>query len=304
MKFSRSFLSLLIALVFSGVIHGQKMTAEIVIAKHLDSISTAQVRKSLKNQVSTGVVDYRILRAGGAGASGKAAFASEGKKSLIAMTFPVPTYPAETIVYDGSKLKIAFVSGNVRSYIGDYLFKYDEIVKEGLIGGTLTTAWPLLDVAGSKAKVDYDGTKTIDGKEHHVLTYSKKGGTDVEVRLYFDSATFRHVRSEYRRVIASQIGSATLSSSGAGPLSAPSSQGSTGARAADASASQRQYKQVLTEEFGDFKEVSSINLPHSYKAHLLLEGTQGTREYEWKILFDQFFINQPLDPASFSTADR
>jgi len=283
----------------------QKLTAEEVVTKHLNSIAKEETRKVLKNQVATGLVDYKILRAGGAGANGKIVFASEGSKSLVGMTFPIPSYPSETIVYDGSKLKVGFVSNNVRSQIGDYLYKYDEIIKEGLFGGTLTTAWPLHDVAGRKAKLAYEGTKKMDGRELHVVSYSKRGGSDVEIKLFFETTTFHHVRTEYRRTVSSQIGSAGVTSAGSGGFAPPpSGQGTSGARAADASASQRELRHVLIEEFADFKSVTGVTVPHSYRVYVMTDNARGTSEHEWKATFSDFFINQPLDPASFNTADR
>lgn len=299
----RFFVAILMVAAVANYTNGQKITSEEVVSKHLASIGSEDARAKLKNIVATGVVQYGVLRQGGAGAGGKIVFASEGTKSLVGMTFSVPTYPGDTFVFDGKNLKIAFAYNNVRSYIGDYLYRYDDVIKEGLFGGTLSTGWPLLAFKDRKSKLEYAGTRKIDGRDVIVLGYSKKGGSDLEIRLFFDGSTYEHIRTEYRRTVSSQIGSA-VPSVGGGVASPPSTQGATGARAADASSSQRELRQVLVEEFSNFKKENSLNLPHNYRAYLMLEGAQGTREYEWKAELTAFFINQPLDPSSFDTGPR
>ena len=55
-------------------------------------------------------------------------------------------------------------------------------------------------MANKKAKLSLEGTKKIDGKENYVLSYSPKGGSDVDINLYFDKETFRHTRTEYKQL--------------------------------------------------------------------------------------------------------
>jgi hypothetical protein len=56
-------------------------------------------------------------------------------------------------------------------------------MKEGLLGGALTTNWMGLSPRG---KLSSNGTKKINGRDAYVLTYSRKGGGDLDVTLYFD----------------------------------------------------------------------------------------------------------------------
>lgn len=278
---------LLAAEIMGSAAFAQKFTSEEVREKHLNSIAAKEKLAELKNIVATGTVRYKVLRQGGVGADGRIVFASDAGKSLIAMNFPISTYPADKFVFDGKKVKIDFAYNNVRSYLGDFLYRYDDIVSNGLLGGTLSTGWPLYATDSSIYKLDFEGKKTIDGREMLVLRYSKKGGTDVEIKLYFDSKNFTHVRTDYRRVISSQIGSVS---------------GAQGAAAADASSRVRELRQVLTEEFDDFRNVDGFNLPHKYRAYILLDDAQGTREYEWSVTLSEFFVNQPLDASVFDTS--
>lgn len=270
-------ISLALVTLFAASLFGQKLTAEQIIAKHLDSIGTAEARGAIKDMVARGTVVYTALRAGGAGGDGAFVIASEGDKSLLGMTFRSPDYPGETFIFDGQKTKVAFAVSNSRSYLGDYLFRYDNIIKEGLLGGTLIRGWRLHNATGTNARVKADGKKKIEGRETLVLDYNPRKGSDVSIKIYIDADTFRHVRSEYNARI-------------------PAPQGPT----VDSSSQQREVRQTLVEDFGDYKEENGLTLPHSYKMYLRMEDARGVREYEFKSTFSEFFFNQGLDPNSFN----
>lgn len=279
-NFNLKFIYLFIFIfIFSaaGETPAQKLTAEEVIAKHLQSTGTDEARKNLKNQVATGVVQYTVLRKN-TGGNGRVVFASEADKFLFGMTFSIPSYPSETFVYDGEKAKIAFAISNARSDLGDFIFRYKDLISDGLFGGTLSTGWVLKDVSSRKAKVDLKGTKKIDNREAYVLQYLPKGGSDLTVNIYIDKENFQHVRTEYRLVVSGMIGPS--------PDSSP----------------RRGQKETLIEEYSGYKMENGMNLPHRYRIHLEKEGeSSGTKEVEYKAEFSEFYFNQQLDPNSFST---
>src|SRR6266542_3390426 len=63
------------------------ITTETLIAKHLDSIGSAEARAAIKSRILSGTV-VSTIRLGGAGQqAGRAVLASTGNKSLIGMTF-------------------------------------------------------------------------------------------------------------------------------------------------------------------------------------------------------------------------
>src|SRR5207237_8203045 len=159
---------------------------------------------------------------------------------------------------------------------GGFLYNYDAIIKEGLFGGTLSTAWPLLDMSSHNAKLEYAGTKTIDGRQVHKLNYLPKKGSDLEISLYFDAQTFQHVRTEYYRRIASQMGNTV-----------------------DTSARQRELRYKLTEEFSDFSNEGGLVLPHTYTLNLALEGNKRTSYSDWTIKLSEFHFNHPIDEQAF-----
>ncbi|MCX7639314.1 MAG: hypothetical protein N2Z23_02565 [Pyrinomonadaceae bacterium] len=261
-------LVLLFAVSFS-----QKLKAEDVLSKHLEKIEGLS---KLKNIVASGTVSFTMLRAGGAGGSGKIVIASEDNKLLLGMSFMIPNYPGETIIFDGKDSKIAFAINNARSEFGNYIFRYPEVLREGLLGGPFLTHWALKKLKSSKAKISLDGIKKVNGREAYVLEYQPKGSFDLEIRIFIDKETFHHVRTEYFRVISA--------------IQGPNP---------DASASRRERREEMIEEFSDYKVVNQIEIPHSYRIYLMIEGQSRTNEYEWKANFSQFFFNQELDPNTF-----
>lgn len=280
----RMFRGIFIAAVAAAVIlstsHAavaQKLSAEEVIKKHLESIGTAENRAALKDATVAGTVRYNVLRAGGNGGDGKAVFASDTSKILMAMSFNIPTYSTERIVFDGKKLKVDYAISNARSFLGDFLYRYPETVNRALFGGTLTSAWLLYDPTFRKSRIEYDGIKKVNDKEVYALSVLPKGGSDVEIQIFFDKQTFQHVRTVYRRIISASQGGSV-----------------------DTSSQKRGQRQTMTEEFGDFKNEQGLTLPHSYRIYVLSDGETETKEYEWVVKFNQFFFNQGLDPATFN----
>lgn len=56
-------------------------------------------------------------------------------------------YRGEQFVTDGEKVSVAATtSGHKWSDLGEFVRSQDQVVREGLLGGELTTAWALLDL--------------------------------------------------------------------------------------------------------------------------------------------------------------
>src|SRR5258708_21716858 len=83
---------------------------------------------------------------------------------------------------------------------------HDLIFKQGLMGGTLSSAWPLLDLTARGPLLEYVGTKKVDNRLLHELKYLPRGGSDLKIALFFEQDTFRHVRTAYERGIAAPTG--------------------------------------------------------------------------------------------------
>jgi hypothetical protein len=254
-----------------------KITAEELVSKHLESIGTAKARASVITRILAGnsLVIFRTVPSGQA--TGRAVLASQGRKSLIGMSFPSPVYPREELAFNGSGFIAAFVTPGVRSVLGSFLMTHPFVFKEGLMGGTLSSAWPLLDLAARNSQVEYGGIKKIDSQPLQVLKYNSHGGSDMEIMLFFNSQTFEHVRTEYERIVPAPMGTR-----------------------ASANVESRETRYKMVEEFSGFKKEGELNLPHLYQIKLTVDSQGGTFQAEWSIKLTQFEFNQPIDPKSFS----
>lgn len=276
----------------------EKLTAEEVVARHLKSIGAPEDLASIKTRVGAGTSTYNLRSPGTGQNTGAAVLFSEANKSVIAMSFPTAVdYPAEKFGYDGDKLVVSYIKPGARSTLGDFVFQRAGIYKEGVFGGTLSTSWALLNLDPAKVKLEYGGIKKIDGRETHVIRYVPRKGSDLKITLFFDAETFQHVRTEYRQVVAAQMGSST-SAMGSRPGTAGPSGGTS---AVDApKEQQRDLHYDLDEIFSDFKQEGKLTLPHSYKIKLRLEKRSAqTYEADWEINLSKFSFNQPLEVGWF-----
>ena len=258
-----------------------KQKAEQVVAKHLESIGTEQIRTSIKTRIIAGTsqVIFRTTPVGQA--YGRAVLASDGPKSLIGMSFHSPVYPREEFGFNGKSFISAFVTPGVRSSLGSFLMNHNLLFKHGLMGGTLSSAWFLLDTKGRHPDLEYAGLKKIGERPAHEIRYLARGAPELQISIFFDEVTFHHVRTEYRRVIAASTGSRAYSN-----------------------VDERETRYKLVEEFSSFDIEQQLNLPHTYKIHLTVDAQSGTFEAEWMMKLSQFTFNQKIDPNSFSITAR
>jgi hypothetical protein len=96
-------------------------SADELVARHLDSIGTAQVRQAAKSRVAEGTAEFRILVGGTGRLDGKSALVSEGKKLHFMMKFSNGDYHGERVVSDGSRVQIYTATQQARSIFGEFL---------------------------------------------------------------------------------------------------------------------------------------------------------------------------------------
>ncbi len=303
MKNGRLYLLLLVTLVAitaaavpSQVGAQEKLRPEEIVAKHLDSIAAAELRASVKSRIAAGSV-IAILRAPGtAKYEGRGVLASDGNKNMMGVGFENAGQFQEKFAFDGKNVTVGFARPGVRGYLGDFLITHDNIIKEGLVGGTLSDSWPLLDSSDKKPKLEYRGIKKSGGKSMHELRYVPKGGSDLEISLFFDADTFQHVRTEYSRVISAGLGSGRIAT---GRVTSPSQSG-----AIDGSGQQRPSRYKMVEHFGDFKKESGMTLPRSYRVELEIDGRGGSFKGEWDFTLTDLAFNQKIPAETFNVAAR
>lgn len=251
-----------------------------VVAKHLESIGSAKARESVKTRIFVGTSQVIFRTEPSGQAIGRAVLASEGTKQLFAMSFPTPVYPREQFGFNGTSFRAAFVTPGVRSVLGGFLMTNDVIFKQGLMSGALSSTWPLLN-AGSNAQLEYAGARKIDDREVYDLRYRPRGGSDLEITLSFDKETFRHVRTEYKRVNPAQMDTRAY-----------------------ANVQTRESRYKMIEDFSLFKQEGELMLPHIYTIKLSVDTQGGTFLAEWTIKLTQFTFNEKVDPNSFTISSN
>jgi hypothetical protein len=292
------------------------MKPEDIVAKHLDSIGTAQARVAAKSRVVEGTVDYRILVGGAGNLDGNSVLVSEADKVQFMMKLNNNLYHGEQFIYDGKDYQIARTTANKnRSSLGEFVQVQDVVLREGLWGGALSTAWPLYDLNGHKAKLTYTGMKKIDGNDAYELRYAPKKNSSVSIYLYFDPQTFRHIETVYTLRISAQLGSvdplATIAvpsdPSLAGPSTSPSGAITSGGKSGipgetneTATARQQETRYRLEERFSDFKTADGLTLPNKYTIHFAQElGSGRTTVNEWTMSATQVMNGTGVDPRNF-----
>lgn len=292
------FISVMAALlILVSLAPAAELKPEELVAKHLDSIGTADARKAIKSRVAQGTAQYTILVGGAGTQEGKAVLVSEQNKIHLLFKFPNNIYRGEQIVTDGSKVEVAATTAQkTRSPLGTYLYTQDAAIREGLLGGVLSTAWPLFDPGVRKAKLSYVGLKTIDGKQLHDLRYKPKKNSDQEIDLFFDPETFHHVLTIYKLSISQHLVSPEFQTSSGAII--PSQ--TLGASDQVQSGQQANTRYRVEERFSDFKTVDGLTLPTHYDLHFTNEQQSGaTAVYDWNVSFGEIMENPQLDPKNF-----
>jgi len=268
----------------SALLFAADLNPEDIVARHLDSIGTTKARAASKTRVVQGQAEFKIrVGGGGSGLPGTSGLVSDGRKSVLLVKLSNSDYRGEQFVTNGDKVRIASTTANHRrSSLGEFVYSQDQIVSEGLMGGTLTTAWALLNLDTNKPKLSYNGEKKIGGGEAYEIGYHSKKKDDLTIHLYFDKDTYRHVATTYSLTLASGL--------------APIAGGSDITK----SVMQKETRYTIEENFSDFKTAEGLTLPSKYVIHFTQELQNGTTQvYEWDIAADEFSNNVGLDPKNF-----
>lgn len=271
-------LLILFFLLISGIFLSakDKIDPEQLVANHLKSIGPAEKLKARKTCLLEGEGAWRNLTGSLGSLSGAAIFISEDEKTRFNIRFNHVNYPAEQFVYDGKTFEAGFVQAGYRSRLGQFLFDHNVMVKQGLLGGVLSTGWALANLQKQDAKLNYNGIKKFNGKPAHELRYMPKSGGNLSAFLYFDPATYRHVGSIYRVV-----------------MPAPMVRGRP-----ELSSSQAETRWEIEEHFDNFQEVEGLTLPMHWNIHFLVEA-EGSSVSEWDMTYSKTTLNQTVDPAVF-----
>lgn len=275
---------------------------EQVIANHLNSIGTEQAR-GVKSRVTEGSAHFKILTGGSANMDGKAVLVSQGRKFQYMTKYPNTEYHGERIIFDGDKESIAAATSHQnRSIFGEFLRTQDAPIREGLLGGVLSTSWPLLNLDDRKAKVSYEGIKKVDGQNLIDLHYKPKKSSDLDIHLYFDPENYHHVRTVYtmsQRAGIAQAGNPGIPVPGIGQTDASSAPISRDTSEI-VSARQSETRYRIDEMFSDFATVDGLTLPKRYVLSYSQELQDGrTNLWQWDVTTQVVNNNIDVDPRNF-----
>ena len=270
-------------LLATPFVAAEKMKAEALVALHLKAIGENLVRK---NRVAQGLGTLDIRVGNKAKMAGPAMLLAEGNKLRTEFKFGHPQYEGETLIRNGEKLDIPYVSPGERSRLGSTLWDFfPRLAQEGLYGGILSTDWALLDLEKRRARVRYQGLKKFEGRRLHRLEYRPKNGVDYRIRIYFEPETYRHVASRYRLTLPAGMGRGIVDIRG----------GAFGAGSGPAD----KIRISLTETFADFKEVDGLTLPHQYRIALNASAIGGFVGH-WEIKFDRVMHDMRIAARAFA----
>jgi len=230
-----------------------ELRVEDFVKQHLNSIGTDQARAEVKSRAAQGTLSFQVQNESTGRQDGKEVLVSEGDKLVSLLKLPNPSYHGERFVSDGKRTLIAEVRPGVYSGLGQFIMVHNEILTEGLWGGTLSTGWPLAHLDERNAKLQDRGLKKVDGRELRRVDYSPKKHTDLGIQLYFEPDTFRHVMTVYLLTITPPMGHGEV---------------------ATGRGQETRYR--LEERFADFKRVDNLNLPERWTIQFTAEVPVGS----------------------------
>jgi hypothetical protein len=256
------------------------MKPEDLVAKHLDSLGSQQTRAALKSRGVQGKLTMKIVIGSQPGSSlqGSWGLVSEEQKSRLVMHFNYPDYRGEQFVFNGNKIYIAATAAaQDYSRFAGFVHGQDYIIREGLLGGELSTSWALENLDKNHPKLTYEGLKKLDGHEVQDVQYHCKHSSDMQIHLFFEPETGHHLRTLYSMAVSPNMG-----------------------RTVTSSVNQQEIRYTIDERFGDFKTTNGTTLPSTYSIEFTQETQSGrTDVYHWDMTIDQASDNVGLDPKNF-----
>lgn len=268
--------ALVVGLVLAITALPQNLKVEEILAKHLDSIAKPEKRAELTTFMALGISGFESRNPQVVG-GGKAVVVSDPDNLLFIISLNSREYPYEKIGYFNGKPSLPFIASGSRSLLGTFVAEHESLLSSGVFGGAMTLRWNSILSEKNRSKLRSLGTKKVNGANAYVLDFlAQTGSGEFKVKLFFDAATFRHIRTEYRREIA--VGRVIFGQQ--------NQQGSAVA--------------TLTEDFSNFHEVAGVTLPYSYEVKYVSNSSSMSNENIWSINVAEYRLNQKLQPDFFT----
>jgi hypothetical protein len=131
---------------FSASAQPAKLTAEQVVAKHLEELGSAEARSKARTRVCEGNGQLVALKGGFGSMRGPAGYVAQDTRVALEVQFGNKDYSREALSFTGTEVQAVPVLPGQRSRLGDFLYTYPQLMREGLFGGVFGTGWPLLDL--------------------------------------------------------------------------------------------------------------------------------------------------------------
>jgi hypothetical protein len=253
-----------------------------LVAQHLQSIGNSDQLAKTQTRAIAGAVAVRFVQGATGEMQGLGQLVSDGHKLAIIYRFAGQDYRGEYFAYDGKNVTVGrYLPGKI-SVLAEFLNRFDGILKEGLLGGAFSIAWPLRNLAETQPRLKYSKTN-LAGRPAHQLEYRpRRGLSEFRIGLFFDYETFHHIRTEYRLHIPAGIG---------------------GGIATEIGVERPDSYYILSEDFADFREVDGMTLPHRYTLGFSSEGQTRTFVANWTLEVKQVEHNGITDALIFKAPE-
>jgi hypothetical protein len=286
----------------------KELTPKELIDRHLQSIGKTEDIAKVKSRGISGKAQVEFIQgAKGRLSDGQFPCVSEGQNIGIKIAFKDNSYAGEYFAYNGKETTVGHITPGQKSPAGDFVFRHNALMREGLLGGVLSTAWPLLRPTEELPEMTYKQEK-LGENSYHVLEYGPRKLGDLKIRLFFDPQTFRHVRTEYQVRLKNDMSALPSAVAGMGP--GPVNQGAARSRPDDRAAtstilqSQAESIYLLVEKFGNFVNFNGLALPQDYGIEYSLQGSAATFIAKWTILLEHWMNNAPKIDQNFFVAQK
>ncbi len=271
----------------------QKLKPDAVVAKHLESIGSADVLMGIHSRTVFGAALVRrpvgmippvLPEADKRTEAANFLLASADGKIAMVMKFYDLEYPGEHFAFDGKSATVSFTRANKRSVLGEFLSAQSGLIEEGLLGGVLSTGWALLHSPESGFRLKYREVR-IEKRRFHEITLTPKNKRHphrIVICLLFEFDTFRHVMTEYALVGKDESLSPPRYVEKFGRLTKQPPPETPPPR--------------MVEKFGDFRSVDGLTLPFAYTIECPPSSVMGT---SYTLDIRQVRHNGPIDPLLF-----
>jgi hypothetical protein len=125
-------------------------------------------------------------------------------------------------------------------------------------------------------KLQYSGIEKVEGKPAHKLKYTPRDGSELKITIFIDAETFQHVRTVYERVIAAPM-----------------------AETPGQSASLREMRYKLVEDFLDYRKEGDLTLPHTYTLHYSVSRQDSPIVLDWTFNLNRFTFDYAIEDKEF-----